>query len=182
MLEKHVGKLGVRSDGESDVEVGDGKTGRIDLRLSKAVEPRTGEHDYLVVELKRPSKKIDDEVITQIKKYAQAVARDNRFAGVPARWKFVAISTTMNDYAKQDANQPNRPSGLVWESPDNKISVWVREWAEVINTARARLEFMRNQLNYQADRESAIEYLNKTHSKYIPESVKDTDEEADDNG
>ena len=169
VLEKHIGELKGRADGETKVEVGDGKTGRIDLMLSRATSPREGEMDYLIVELKRPSKKIDDEVITQIKKYAMAVAGDERFHGVPARWKFVAVSNEMNNYAKQDSNQPNRPAGLVWESPDKVISVWVREWAEVINTANAKLNFVNQTLSYEADRESARAYLEKVHSKFLPE-------------
>ena len=144
--------------------------------LSRAVSPREGELDYLVVELKRPSKKIDDEVITQVKKYAMAVAKDERFHGVKARWKFVAISNSMNDFAKQDANQPNRPSGLVWESEDKAITVWVREWGEVFNTAKAKLNFVNKTLNYEADRESARDYLEKAHAKFLPPPPEEDEE------
>jgi hypothetical protein len=35
------------------VNVGKDKTGRIDLMLQKVTQPRSGEFDYLVVELKR---------------------------------------------------------------------------------------------------------------------------------
>lgn len=169
VLQKHIGVLGERDDGESKVEVGDGRQGRIDLMLSRAITPRSGERDYLVVELKRPSKKIDASVITQVKEYAMAVARDERFHGVPARWKIVAVSNEMNDFARQDSSQEGRPSGQVWSSSDGKITVWVREWAEVINTARARLDFINETLAYEADRESARDYLEKAHSKFIPD-------------
>lgn len=169
VLEKHVGILGQRKDGESGVDVGDGQQGRIDLMLGRAITPHSGERDYLVVELKRPSKKIDDDVITQVKKYAMAVARDERFHGVPATWKFVAISNEMNDFARQDSSQEGRPRGQVWSSPDGKITVWVREWAEVINTARSRLDFINKSLAYEASRESARDYLMKAHAKFIPD-------------
>ncbi len=168
VLKKHIGILGEREGGETSVVVGDNKTGRIDLMLSRAITPRSGEKDYLVVELKRPSQKIDDGVITQLKKYAMAVARDERFNGVPARWKFVAISNEMNDFAKDDANQRDKPSGQVWSSPDGHITVWTREWAEIINTARSRLDFVNQSLSYEANRESAREYLTKAHAKFIP--------------
>lgn len=179
VLRKHIGLLGERDDGEIKVEVGDGKQGRIDLMLSRAITPHSGERDYLVVELKRPSKKIDDDVITQVKKYAMAVARDERFHGVPATWKFVAISNEMNDFARQDSSQEGRPLGQVWSSPDGKITVWVREWAEVINTARARLDFINQSLAYEASRESAREYLTKAHSKFIPNADDQGQEDND---
>lgn len=168
VLKKHIGTLGQRQDGGTEVEVGEGKTGRIDLMLSRAISPRNGETDYLIVELKRPSKRIDATVITQIKEYAMAVAKDERFHGVPARWKFVVISNEMNDYAKADATQSDKPPGQVWSSKDGQISVWVREWAEVINTARARLDFVNCHLAYETTRENALDYLHKTHAKFIP--------------
>jgi hypothetical protein len=48
---------------------------------------------------------------------------------------------------------------------------WAKSWAEIINNARARLEFINKQLAYQADKDSAIAYLHKAHAKFIPESV-----------
>ena len=184
VLQKHTGLLGERADGGKAVVVGDDKTGRIDVRLSRVITPRSGEMDYLVVELKRPSKKIDDDVITQVKKYAMAVAGDERFRRVPAKWKFVAISNELNDYARSDSTQTGRPRGLVWASEKGDITVWVREWAEVINTARARLDFVNASLSYEANRESSKAYLLKAHAKFIPqtgtvESDKESDEMED---
>ena len=125
VLRSHIGVLRPKKDGTTTVEVGDGQSGRIDLMLNRAISLREGERDYLVVELKRPSKKIDENVITQVKRYAQAVSEDERFHGIKARWKFVAVSNEMNKYAKSDSSQPNRPQGLIWESEDSMVSVWV---------------------------------------------------------
>lgn len=170
VLQKHLSKLGDREDSvTAPVDLGDGKRGRIDLMLQKAIQPRTGEYEYLVVELKRPSKKIDDDVLTQIKKYAIAVANDERFHGIPAKWTFVAISNDLDDFAKREANQRGRPKGQVFDDAELNITVWVRTWADVINDARAKLRFINQQLSYEADRDSAKEYLHKTHAKFIPD-------------
>lgn len=168
VLQKHFEKLGQREDNPTRVEVGNGKTGRVDLMLHKVIQPRSGEYDYLIVELKRPSKKIDDEVLTQIKKYAIAVANDERFHGVPAKWTFIVISNDLNDYAIREANQRGQPRGKVYDDADLSITVWAKSWAEVINDARARLRFFNEQLAYEADRDSAKAYLKKTHDKFIP--------------
>ena len=177
VLNIHLDKLGKREDDPEPVEVGEGKTGRVDLLLHKATQPRAGEYDYLVVELKRPSKKIDDEVLTQIKKYAAAVAGDERFRDVPTRWTFLAISNDMDAFAKSEANQRNRPRGMVSDIPDLNITVWIKTWAEVINDARSRLHFLNAQLSYQADSDSSKAYLNKAHAKFIPSNMQNIDSE-----
>lgn len=173
VLQKHLGKLGDRADDLEPVEVGDGKTGRVDLMLHKVVQPRTGEYDYLIVELKRPSKKIDADVLTQVEKYAIAVATDERFRDIPARWTFVAISNDLDDYAKRKANQRDKPKGQVYDAADLNITVWARSWAEVINSAKGRLDFVNRHLSYEADRDSAKAYLKKTHAKFIPDFDQD---------
>lgn len=167
VLAKHLGKLGKRAD-DAPVEVGEGKTGRIDLMFHKAVEPRTGEYDYLVVELKRPSQKINSEVLGQIESYAVAVATDERFQGVKANWTFVAISNEMDYFAKRRANQRDRPKGKVFDDANLNITVWAKSWAEVFSDAKSRLRFFREQLAYEADRDSAKQYLRKAHAKYLP--------------
>lgn len=168
VLQKHLEKLGKRKDDIDPVKLPDGKAGRIDLMLQKVVQPRMGQYDYLIVELKRPSKKIDSEVLNQIESYAIAVASDERFRGVPATWTFVAISDELDDFAKRKANQRNWPKGKVFDDAELNITVWVREWAEVINDARARLGFVNKQLAYEADRGSAKTYLKRAHAKFIP--------------
>ncbi len=163
----------------------DGKTGRIDLFLSKVRHPRSGEFDHLVVELKRPSKKIDDTVVTQIKNYAKAVSNDERFNSIKVRWKFLAVSNELSDPVKDDANQKNRERGLIYESSDSNITVWVYEWAELINSAKSRLQFFSEQLKYIADKDSAQKYLSEVHAKFIPmpnANKEESDADEEDSG
>ena len=123
----------------------------------------------MIVELKRPSKKIDSDVLTQIKKYAMAVSSDERFRGIPAKWTFIAISNDIDAFAQKEATQRGKPKGLVYDDADQNITVWVKCWADVINDARSKLDFINAQLLYDADRDSAKEYLRKTHARFIPE-------------
>ena len=74
----------------------------------------------------------------------------------------------MDDLARREASQKNRPKGLVWD--DENITLWAKSWSEIINDARTKLNFFNAQLSYQADRESAKEYLQKAHAHFIPES------------
>lgn len=176
VLAKHLAILGPRQDDSAPVNVAGGKQGRVDLMLSKTVRPRSGQYDYLIVELKRPSKKIDSEVLTQIEKYAIAVAGDERFRGVPAKWTFVAISNDLDEFAKMKANQRGHSKGCVFENADGNVTVWVRPWADVINDARSKLDFVNEQLSYEANKDSSKAYLKKTHAKFIPEVTVFVDE------
>ncbi len=169
VLAKHLAILGPRQDDAQPVKVAGGKQGRVDLMLSKTVRPRSGQYDYLVVELKRPSKMIDSDVLTQIKKYAMAVAGDERFRGLPAKWTFVAISNDLDEYAKKEANQRGMPKGRVYDDSEHNVTVWVRSWADVINDARSKLDFVNEQLSYEADKDSSKAYLKKTHARFIPD-------------
>lgn len=169
VLKKHLSLLGVREDlGDDGV---DGGNCRVDLMFHKAVKPRADEYDYLIVELKRPSKKIDMDVVTQIKKYAATVAKDERYTSLKVRWTFIAISNELDDYVKFDANQKGKPVGQISDIGDLNLTVWVKTWAEIIDEARVKLHFINQQLSYEADDEGAKEYLQKTHVKFIPESV-----------
>jgi len=179
VLQKHITLLGKREDDDPDpVLLPDGKRGRVDLMFSKVVQPRIGEYDYLIVELKRPSQKIDADVLTQIEKYAIAVANDERFNGMKIHWKFMAISNSLDPFATKKAIQRNAPKGRVYDDSEQNITVWAKEWAEVINDAKSRLTFVNKQLNYQADRDSAKEYLMKTHVKFIPTGNEESKEET----
>lgn len=178
VLMKYLEKLGKREDDLEPVVVGDGKTGRVDLLLHKLVQPRIGEFDYLIVELKRPSQKITSEVIQQIQSYAFAVANDERFRGAKSNWKFIAVSNEFDEYARRMANQRDQPKGRIFVDADQNITVWIKEWSEIINDARSRLHFVNKQLAYQADTDSAKNYLNKAHKKYIPTKMIQENDEA----
>lgn len=169
VLRKHLEKLGIREDAPESVNVGEGGGGRIDLMLHKAAQPRAGEYDYLVVELKRPNQKINSDVLTQIEKYAIAVANDERFHGIKVRWTFMAISNELDEFAKRRARQRGKPPGVVFDDDELNITVWAKSWADVINDSRAKLSFVNKQLEYEAGNASAKEYLQSAHSKYIPE-------------
>lgn len=168
VLQKHLAKLGNRQD-EVDPESSlDSDSLRVDLMLHKAIQVRPGEFDYLVVELKRPSQKIDLDVLTQVKKYATAVKNDERFSGVRVNWTFLAVSTDLDQHAKSETNQRNRAPGIAWD--DEGIVILAKSWADVINDARTKLTFFSEQLAFKADRDGAKEYLQKAHARFIPDS------------
>lgn len=169
VLAKHREKLGKRVDDDGPVKLEDGSGGRVDLMLARAVpSAKANEPEYLVIELKRPSKKIDSEVLSQVESYALAVAQDERFAHTKTRWVFWAVSNEMTKDAERKSNQKNRERGLVYEDAEQQIVVFAKTWGQIIIDAKARLQFFKEKLKYEADHASARQYLEKTHAKYLP--------------
>lgn len=164
-------KLGQREDEEVDndpvLREGD-KGGRIDLMLARSIQPTEGAHEYLVVELKRPSQNINSTVLGQIKSYAFAVAADARFHQKKTKWIFMVVANDIDDFARKEIKQKDRAEGIAYQADDSSITVWAKTWSEILNDARARLNFFSQQLDYQADSDSELDYLKRAHSKYIP--------------
>lgn len=170
VLLKHIKHLGKREDDVLDgpVYLPDGRQGRVDLMFAKARQPYEGFTEYLVVELKRPSQKIDYDVIGQVEKYALAVSADERFDHANSKWTFIAVSNSMDEYASKRARQRGWPRGKTLDEADNNVEVWVMTWSEVIHAARSKLSFFSQQLKYEATRESSTEYLEQKHQEFLP--------------
>jgi hypothetical protein len=148
----------------------DGRKGIVDLMFSRNIQiAGSDQREHLVVELKRPSVVINADVITQVKSYAFAVAKDPRFRDVPARWVFWAISTDLDDFAALEINQRDRPRSMIHQSDDPSITIWVKTWSQVINDCRSRLQFFSEKLAYTPDRDASLAHLRSTYSKYLSE-------------
>jgi len=174
VLKKHLSMLGDETEVCEPVLREDGSRGIVDLVLSRRVPlPRADEREHLVIELKRPKKKIDLDVLSQIKSYAFAVADDERFKDTKTRWAFWTVSNDMADSAHKEANQRNRPPGMVYEDDEGRITIWAKPWAQVVEDCSGRLSFFQEELNCRADQQTALEYLRRTHEKYLPKALKE---------
>src|SRR3954447_23547183 len=90
----------------------DGSRGIVDLMFSRNIQLAGSEdREHLVVELKRPDVKIDSEVAAQIESYAFAVADDERFRSVPAKWVFWAVSSDVDHVVARKVSQKDRARG-----------------------------------------------------------------------
>lgn len=141
VLQLHLGELGDRKD-DGPVLMEGGKQGRVDLMLSRIIQPLQDQRDHLVVELKRPSQPINSIILGQVEGYAIAVAKDPRFLKEKTRWRFIVVSNDMDEHAKRKARQRDKPPGLVFDDADLNIQVWAYDWTEIIANARTRLQFI----------------------------------------
>ena len=158
------------SDPTDPVTLIDGGTGIIDLVLSRSIpQPNDEEREFLVIELKRPSVKVDGKVITQIKDYAYAIMKDDRFRGTKTRWVFWAVSNEICDRVNFEATQNNREPGLVLDRED--VQLWAQTWSQVFRRVEARLNYLKKQIDAQITTQSAQDHLKKYYSKYLPSNV-----------
>ena len=146
--------------------------GIVDLMLSKAIrQHRANTLTHLVVELKAPSVKIDDEEVTQVEKYAFSVMKDERFRNVDTTWVFWAISDDLGDYATQRMIDS---TGLIHSKAN--VSIFVKTWAQVIDENRARLQFFQERLEFQADRESSLKHLQERYDEFLKGVLNDDEQ------
>jgi hypothetical protein len=164
VLERHLAmlrpELGRRA--RTPVRRADGSRGIVDLMLSQQRRGVT-RREHLVVELKRPSVKITQTEVAQIKSYADAVASDPQFRAVEVQWDFWVISTELDSTVTRDASEPGRPLGQIagWGS---NIRIWAKTWSQVIEDSEARLRYFKEALECDASKEHAVDYINRAHS------------------
>lgn len=174
VLAKHRKLLGERADPDPEpVLRPDGKQGIVDLMLSRKVRlPRADEYEHLVVELKRPSQRINGKVLQQVEQYAFAVAADERFRNSKVKWVFWALSNDMDEYARQKTRQAGRPVGLLHQSDDPNITIWAKTWNQVLDDANGRMQFYRDQLDLMVTHEEGVQYLQRVHAAHLPDVLK----------
>jgi hypothetical protein len=176
VLRQHIKQLG-RDDVVSEpVLQEDGSAGIVDLMLSRTIpQANPDQQEHLIIELKRPKVAVDASAEIQIREYATAVALDPRFKGTDTKWVFWVVSDEITENVRRGANQPNRPAGILWQSEDPSITIWAKTWGQLIRSGKARLQFFQDNLNYQVDQDSAIEYLREMHRKYLPSVLLEKD-------
>ena len=136
--------------------------------MSRSIRRNRAEDiEHLVVELKAPNVKIGPDEITQAKRYAMAVSKDDRFHSIKGiRWHFWIVSNGYTDYAKEDIEGgPDPEQRLVYRK--NNVFVGIKTWGEIIEQNRSSLHFIQEKLKHFADENEALRFLHQKHSKYL---------------
>jgi len=174
VLRKHLTSLKLDMVVDEPVKRVDGTVGIVDLMLTKSIPcNRENELEHLIIELKRPSVRIGPTELAQIESYAFAVAEDERFNGLETRWVFWIVSNDMDDHAKRRARQSNMPPGLIHQSEDKRICIWLKTWSEILHANKVRLKLFQDKLEINADRDMSLQFLRDTYADILrtPEQV-----------
>lgn len=151
---------------EEDLQIvrPDGRAGRVDLLLHRQY-PDSGRFRRLVVELKRPTLRLGQPELAQIKGYAKALSEHPAVG--PGRWEFWLVGSAIKPEIEDDLGQSYRDYGHVLQT-DN-YDVWVLAWGDLIDQALARYEFLREQLDYSVGQDDALDRLRERFGVLIPE-------------
>lgn len=149
-----------------DVKLIDGKKGIPDLMISRRFKRDSKRMEHVVVELKRPADALGDAEISQIKKYAYAVADDERFSKEYTIWTFMLIGNDLDAFAEREAkSKGGLPYGCIAE--DGNLSVWIKRWSDVLHEAKGRHSFFQERLELEASADEGLRYLQEHHSALL---------------
>jgi len=178
VLRKHMQHLGKNIVINEPVKRLDNRRGIVDLMLSKQMpKNRKDEFEHIVVELKKPDVVIGKNEIDQIESYAFAVAKDERFRSLKTKWDFWIISNDYDDHAEMKLENDAYEDGVIYKTTKKQdITIWLKTWSELIAENKHRLEFIRDKLNYNIDKEQALDHLKKTYSAYIEGVIPEEEE------
>lgn len=180
VLRKHEGQLRRESDETSadnlsetelpEVLREDGSRGIVDLMLSRRIpQRREDEREHLVVELKRPTQSINPAVAAQIRSYAFAVQRDDRFSHTKTRWEFWALSNRVTEQVMWEME--DAANGVLKKT--DTMLIKIKTWGEVLEECRGRLTFFQEKLRYAPEDDEAVAYLRAVHERYLPDALAD---------
>ena len=168
-VRRHVDSAGLKIAVDEPVLQSDGRSGRVDLVLTRALGVVNHSREHLVIELKRPSVKGGLEVITQIKKYARALAADPRWAATRTTWTFTAVTYELDSDGESETNQRDRPRDMVHSGPN--YNIWLRTWGGLLEDCRARLQYLRDALEIETKKEAGVRHLQQNYAESMPEIV-----------
>jgi hypothetical protein len=146
-----------------EVLLANGKRGRVDLLLERSVLG-PGEQQRLVVELKRPSVKLRDKELLQVRGYARTLSKHNGVG--PSKWTFWLVGAEYADEIEDELRQDDRPWGHIVNSA--AYDIWVTTWGRLLDEAERRLAFYREQLKYDISQEKAVGRVRARHEELLP--------------
>lgn len=164
LLEKHISLLWKTDLNYKDLDL---TKERPDLFLYKQFASVTkNKFDNLVVELKRPSKKIWNEEILQIKWYAQKIIEDNSFDKNNNTWTFILVSSDFDNQVEFEMKDKKDWVLQFWEW----YKIYVKKWSEILWDLRWRYEFIKKKLEDDAFNYSKeLNYIDNEHKDIIQE-------------
>jgi len=175
VLKKFLSKLGqdVELADLKEVRLEDGSDAIPDLVLGRRLQTNADSFEQLVVELKRPKHKLDDDV-SQLRAYASAIVNDESFAQPNVKWDFWLVGNETTRTVDEQRRQQHLPYGVVQDTRTYRIVV--RQWSELISDAEHRLKFVQNSLEYATSHDSGLAYLREKYAQYLPTEAAGADD------
>jgi hypothetical protein len=171
-VRRHVEKAKLDIVVDEPILQSDGRKGRVDLMLTRALGAPAHSREHLIIELKRPTVTGGEEIVAQVKRYARALASDPRWADTKTTWTFWAVTYDLDSAGQDEINQADRPRGRI-DVGTNRV-VFLRTWGVLLEDCRARLHYLREALEIETKREAGVRHLKQNYADSMPEIVETT--------
>jgi hypothetical protein len=168
-VRRHVEKAKLEIVVDEPILQSDGRQGRVDLMLTRALGAPAHSREHLVIELKRPTVTGGEEIVAQVKKYARALAADPRWADTKTTWTFWAVTYELDSFGQDEINQADRPRCRI-DVGKNHVA-WLRTWGTLLEDCRARLQYLREALEIETKKEAGVRHLQQNYADNMPEIV-----------
>ena len=171
VLKKFLARLGEEVELASLTPVlrEDGSDAIPDLVLGRQLQTSADTYQQLVVELKRPSRKLTDEDVSQIRSYASAIVNDELFDQANVKWEFWLLGNEVARTVDEQRTGINLPFGVIQDN--GKYRIIVKTWAELISECEHRLKFVQDSLQYETSNDQGLAYLREKYAEYLPEEA-----------
>jgi hypothetical protein len=140
---------------------------RIDIGLigRQMAVGRPGYFRNLIVEIKRPSKKIGKKEYDQIEEYMYKLTdQKESFNPEKTEWDFLLLAGDVDDHVERRMRQNGRSYGHCHMSVGGKINLYVRRWNEFLDEGMEKLEFVKKRLEIGLEQESdGFKYIDKKY-------------------
>lgn len=166
VLKKYLKYIG-REDFE-EVIIGEENSEKIpDICLWKQYKKDySGNKENLIIEIKKPSLVVGMNEVMQIQTYANKIVEDSAFPKEKTFWTFYLLTNEYDHTVAMACNQRCRESGLYIDGENYKV--YIKQWSEILNDVEARLSYIQEKLNLQAEESEGVELLKRLHPDYLP--------------
>lgn len=150
----------------------DGLKGIIDLMFSTIYRINDSKNKHLIVELKRPGKRLDSKDENQIISYAFAIIEDDRFKHGEVEWEFWLVGNSFTKTLERKLTT-QRDKYLIFEDPEKKVKIIAKPFGVILDECKSRLSFFGDKLQYNATRSEGLEALREIREKYLPDVIRE---------
>lgn len=134
--------------------------------------------ENIIIELKRPSVKLGELELSQIKTYMRTIYQEPQFCSASAKWTFILVGNELDNSGsietEYDSNKTWGKRDLVLHVDKNsqRYEIFVKTWSTIFDDFEIRHDFLLRRLNFRRQELSA-QYSNKEDLHNIVDSAKE---------
>lgn len=102
--------------------------------------------ENIIVELKQPSVVLNKKIFRQIEDYMDLIINHNRFNSTLRKWKFIMVSTTVDDYIKSEYNNWKDKGRAFLIKGGDKYEIYAMTWDDVFKSFDIKHRYLLDKL------------------------------------